>query len=58
MMAKCFICDTEVIWENDWDAENDYGYEDAGIIHTYHCPSCGAEYEVFEKFNDENKLCE
>lgn len=57
-MGKCFICGEEVIWESDFDSD-DYGYEEQGIIHNYHCPKCGADYEVFEKFNAEDeKLCE
>lgn len=51
-MAQCFFCDTEVIWQNDFDAA-DYGYEDDGIVGVYVCPECGAEYEVHTYSNKE-----
>ena len=50
---KCFICGAEVIWENDWDAIDEYGYEEPGIVHTYHCPKCGADLTVYERFSKE-----
>lgn len=52
-MGKCFLCGTEVVWQNDFDAE-DVGYEDEGVAHFYTCPNCGAEYEVYEPANGGN----
>ena len=39
---KCFFCDTEVRWNNDYDVE-DSEYE---IISMYECDNCKAWYEV------------
>lgn len=41
-MYECFHCGHKtVIW--DWDFESgDYGYEEGGIVHEYHCENCGA----------------
>lgn len=41
-MYECFHCGMKaVIWDGDFDA-SDYGYDDDGIIHEYHCSNCGA----------------
>lgn len=53
-MGRCFVCNTEVIWQNDFDAE-DVGYTEPGIIQYFTCPKCGAEYEVFEPFEKEEE---
>lgn len=41
---KCFYCDEELIWQNDFDDE-----EFGGITSFYVCPKCGAEYEIRTK---------
>lgn len=44
-MHECFYCgQRSVIWDADFDFE-DYGYEGDGIVSTFHCQNCGAEYE-------------
>lgn len=55
MDKSCFICGGhKVIWGNDWSFE-DYGYEGEGIISTYSCMDCGAEYEVRNAFDEKEK---
>ena len=55
-MYECFHCGQRaVIWDSDFDAE-DYGYEDAGIIHQLHCANCGADIQyhiIFGRQEDE-----
>ena len=49
-MAKCFTCQTDLIWQNDYDTE-DVGQEDSEylIVSMYQCPNeeCEAWYEVY-----------
>lgn len=45
---KCWYCESEVIWQNDFTFE-DYGYEEEeGIITVMTCSNdgCKAEYEI------------
>lgn len=39
---KCWFCNEELIWQNDFMLE-DYGYDGDGIIAMLSCPNCGAE---------------
>lgn len=46
-MYECFHCGCQsVIWNADFDSD-DYGYEDAGIIHELTCINCGARITYF-----------
>ena len=49
-MPKCFYCDHELIWGNDWNLSDVEGEElpdgEDGIVISYTCPECGAEYTV------------
>jgi len=49
---KCFKCNSNVIWQSDFDAE-DYGIEEEGIVSTYTCSECESFYEVYTIFKDE-----
>ena len=40
---KCFYCDSDLIWQNDFD--ND---DCERITHYYSCLHCGAEYAITE----------
>ena len=55
-MNKCFSCETEVIWQNDYDTE-DVGQEDSEylIVSMYQCPNeeCKAWYEMYHGLEDE-----
>ena len=53
---KCFYCDTEVRWNNDFDTEDTHSksehdivsmYECDGIVSMYECDKCKAWYEVY-----------
>lgn len=39
---KCWFCNEELIWQNDFMLE-DYGYDEDGIVAILFCPNCGAE---------------
>ena len=46
-MYQCFHClQNSVVWCGDFDAE-DYGYEEAGIIHECKCTNCNARITYF-----------
>ena len=47
-MPKCFSCQTELIWQNDYDGE-DCGTEEFLIVSMYQCPNedCNAWYEMY-----------
>ena len=55
-MAKCFTCQTSLIWQNDYDTE-DVGQEDSEylIVSMYQCPECEAWYEVYHGEKEEKK---
>ena len=38
-MVKCYNCDTEMIWQNDFDFD-EVGYEGEGVISSFTCPEC------------------
>ena len=46
-MVSCYNCETEMIWQSDFDFE-DFGYEGEGIISCFICPKCEtyAEFTV------------
>ena len=55
-MYKCFSCDNNLIWQNDYDTE-DVGQEDSEylIVSMYQCPNeeCKAWYEMYHGLEDE-----
>ena len=55
-MPKCFHCEEDVIWQNDYDTE-DIGQEDSEylIVSMYQCPECEAWYEVYHGKKEEKK---
>lgn len=54
-MHECFWCgERSVVWDCDYDFE-DFGYEGCGIVQVSHCANCGAYYECYIEFkNDED----
>ena len=54
---QCFYCGAQCIWESDFSGE-EFGYDDIEqdggtiippdeqIVSLWHCPNCGAEYEI------------
>ena len=38
-MVKCYNCNSEMIWGNDFDFD-DFGYEGEGIVSCFTCPTC------------------
>jgi hypothetical protein len=43
---KCFFCDTEVRWNNDFDLEDVNPDSEYTITSMYECDNCKAWYEV------------
>ena len=54
---KCFYCDTEVRWNNDFDTEDIHPESEHDIVSMYECDKCKAWYEVYtvKKNKEENK---
>jgi len=44
---KCFYCDTEVRWNNDFDTEDTHPESEHDIVSMYECDKCKAWYEVY-----------
>ena len=51
---KCFYCDEDVLWQNDFDAEDVNPDSSYTIISYYDCKNCGAWYEVYQNPKEEN----
>ena len=48
---NCFRCGAEVIWQGDSmlsDVSPFHENDDEAIVSSYHCPNCGADYEVYD----------
>lgn len=45
-MAKCWFCQSEMIWGGDFDSE-DYGLEPGGVVANLSCPNCNAYAEFY-----------
>lgn len=50
---ECFYCGGRCIWNSDADAD-EVGYYEPGIVAFWTCSECGAEYEVYLKFKEED----
>ena len=54
---KCFYCNADVRWNNDFDTEDTYPDSEHNIVSMYQCDECNTWYEVFhdkkEKKNDQ-----
>lgn len=48
---KCFYCDTEVRWNNDFDTD-DQPESDHKIVSMYECDKCNAWYEVYHSLKE------
>jgi len=47
---NCWHCNTELIWNNDFNFE-DYGLDGDGIVTNLSCPECGSYVEVYYNNN-------
>ncbi len=52
---KCFYCDTEVRWNNDFDTEDTYPDSEHEIVSTYECHNCNTWYDVFQQRKGKRK---
>ena len=43
---KCFYCNAEVRWNNDYDTEDTYPDSEHNIVSMYNCDECDTWYEV------------
>jgi len=53
---KCFYCNAEVIWQNDYDAEDVNEESEYTIISMYDCKECNTWYEVYSHKKEKNGL--
>ena len=44
---KCFYCNTDVRWNNDFDADDVNEESEYEIVSMYECDNCKAWYEVY-----------
>ena len=44
---KCFYCNAEVRWNNDFDTEDTHPESEYNIVSMYQCDECNTWYEVF-----------
>ena len=52
-MTQCWYCQTEMIWDSDFNLDEVTGDEsDQGIATYLHCPHCGATAE-FRRSDDD-----
>ena len=51
---KCFYCNADVRWNNDFDTEDTYPDSEHEIVSMYQCDECDTWYEVFHQ--KKNKL--
>jgi hypothetical protein len=56
-MPKCFHCNEELTWQNDYDTEDVGGDEVYLIVSMYQCPNknCEAWYEVSHGLREKAK---
>ena len=47
---KCLHCDTELIWNGDYDIEDEY--DEFCMVTNLYCPNCGAYVEVYLPTDD------
>jgi len=56
---KCFYCDNEVRWNNDFDTEEipeeTYNASEYSIVSMYQCDKCDTWYEVFHTKKEKTK---
>ena len=49
---KCFYCNNDVRWNNDFDTEDTHPDSDHEIVSMYECDKCNAWYEVFNQLKE------
>ena len=51
---KCFYCNHEVRWNNDFDTEDTNPDSEYSIVSMYQCDKCDTWYEVFHTKKETN----
>ena len=51
---KCFYCNDDLIWQNDYDMEDIDPDSTHNIISYYDCKGCGAWYEIYTDKKKDN----
>lgn len=54
-MLNCFKCGEKAVFITGNASAEDCGYIDDGMVDFYTCQNCGAEYEVFQPFPEEEE---
>ena len=49
---KCFYCNADVRWNNDFDTEDTHPDSDHEIVSMYECDKCKSWYEVYHSLKD------
>ena len=49
---RCFFCNFQVRWNNDFDTEDTYPDSTHPVVSYYTCDECDTEYEVFHNKKD------
>ena len=49
---RCFFCNFQVRWNNDFDTEDTYPDSKHTVVSYYTCDECDTEYEVFHDKKD------
>jgi len=52
---RCFYCNAEVVWQNDYDAEDVTPDTEYTIISMYDCKECNTWYEVYSHKKEDNE---
>ena len=55
LKMKCFYCNSDVRWNNDFDTEDTYPDSDYNIVSMYDCDECNTWYEVFSQKKEKTK---
>ena len=51
---KCFYCNNEVRWNNDFDTEDTNPDSEYSILSMYQCDKCDTWYEVYHNKKETN----
>lgn len=56
---KCLFCNGDLIWENDFQANevsDMYEDDDDAVVGFYTCSKCGRKYEIYDPPKEEREI--
>jgi hypothetical protein len=53
-MPKCFHCEEELTWQNDYDMEDIDPDSEYLLVSMYQCPKCDGWYEFYHGNKEED----